>query len=171
MFMKKDPEIELLSQKLGFSRTLFLEKDLMLIDGKNKKELFISLPQQKLALYHPPTEELLRLALEKTNINIIYGLENVHPKDSPHFVRGGLDQVLCAIAAKNNKIIGFSFSDIINSKNQSQTLARMKFNVKLCQKYKVKTLFSTFASHRWELRSAKDLETLWRVLGGKKQKN
>ena len=38
VLMKEDEDISILSKELGFSRTLFLEKDFQLITGKTKKD-------------------------------------------------------------------------------------------------------------------------------------
>ncbi len=92
-------------------------------------------------------------------------MEKIHPKDSLHFVRGGLDQVLCKIAAERGKIIGFSFAELLNSSDQAGWLSRVKANVRLCRKYKVKMLLSTFAVAKMELRSRKDLEAFSRIVG------
>lgn len=161
-------EIEALSKQLGFIRTLFLDKDFLLLETKSKKEILdtFSRAKGKLIIYRPTDEETLRFVLEKTPIKIIFGAEFIAAKDSLHHVRGGLDQVSCTIAAEKEKIIAFSFADLLLAENRGKVLARMKFNIKLCRKYNVKTFFSTFAGNKWELRSAKDLEALWRVLGG-----
>jgi RNase P/RNase MRP subunit p30 len=165
---KESKEISELSKKLGFIKTLFLEKDFVIVDGNSKKELLrqIDRAKGKLTIYKPKTEELLRFALEKTKVDLIYGMELINPKDSVHFVRGGLDQITCRIAAEKSKVIGFSFSDVLNARNKNKIIARMKFNVKLCKKYKVKTFFSTFAKNENELRSTQDLFSFWKVLGG-----
>ena len=157
ILLPKNQEFEELSAKLGFSRTLFLETDAVIIEAKTKKEL---------TLYKPPTEDLLRFALEKTPISMVLGIEHIHPKESTHFVRGGLDQVLCKIAAEKEKTIAFPFSNILNSPQRSKLLARMMFNIKLCKKYKVKVFFSNFSHEKMEMRSARDLLSFWNVLGG-----
>ena len=108
---------------------------------------------------------MLRFVLEKSDVDIVYGMETIHPKDSMHFVRGGLDQVLCKIAAEKGKILAFSFSDILNSSSQGKLLARIMFNVKLCKKYKVPMMVCSFAASKEEMRSAKDLQALGRILG------
>lgn len=164
----ENKEIETLSQRLGFTRTLFLDKDFLLLETKSKKEILdaVSRAKGKPIFYRATDEETLRFVLERTPIKLIFGMEYLAAKDSLHHVRGGLDQVLCKIAAEKGKIVAFSFNDLLLATNKGALLARMKFNIKLCQKYKVKTFFSTFARNKWELRSAKDLEALWRVLGG-----
>ena len=165
---KENTEIESLSKEFGFARTLFIEKDFILLETTSKKEILdtISRAKGKPIFYRATDEETLRFVLERTPIKVIFGTEFIAAKDSLHHVRGGLDQVLCKIAAEKGKIIAFSFHDLLQANNKGALLARMKFNIKLCQKYKVKTFFSTFAKSKWELRSAKDLEALWRVLGG-----
>jgi len=164
----ENKEIGSLSQQLGFTRALFLDKDFLLLETKSKKEILdtVSRAKGKPIFYRATDEEVLRFVLERTPIKMVFGLEFISSKDSVHHVRGGLDQVLCKIAAEKRKIVAFSFHDLLLANNKSVLLARMKFNIKLCQKYKVKTFFSTFASNKWELRSAKDLEALWRVMGG-----
>lgn len=171
-FLKKSPEIEALSKSLGFARTYF-QDDVLFYAGGTKKELLqrVQAAHQKrlLIVYHPLTEEMLRFALERTAVDIILGVESIHPKDSLHFLRGGLDQVLCAIAAKNKKIIAFSVQEILNSKNKPQLLGRMALNLALCKKYKVKTIFSNFSAAAHSLWSANDIITFRQAL--EKQRN
>ncbi len=166
---KENKEIEELSKSLGFTKTLFLERDFVAIEADSKKELIkqTNKIKGKLTIYKPKTEEMLRFALEKSNINVIYGMESINPKDSVHFVRGGLDQITCRIAVEKDKIIAFSFEEILNARNREKMIARIKFNIKLCKKYKVKMFFSNFSKEKFEMRSSKDLFTFWKVLGGK----
>ncbi len=166
VLMKRTLELEEASRKLGFTQTLFLG-DVVPVSGSKKDLLRFTKGRKKgqILIYQSPDEERLRFALEKTTIDLVYGMEKIYPRDSLHFVRGGLDQVLCKIAAEKGKTIAFSFSDLLNSSFRPQTWRRMAANIRLCRKYKVKMLFSTFASSTKELRSAKDLEAVWRVLG------
>ena len=167
VLMKKSVGIEQLSRELGYSKTLFLGDDFTVVEGNTKKEIMAKMKGKLPFFYKASNEEMLRFVLEKTDIELIFSVEIIHPYDSVHFIRSGLDPVLCAIAANREKIIGFSFSDILNSPNKAKTIARMRQNVQLCQKYKVKVLWSTFAGTKEELRSASDLLVLWGVLGGK----
>ena len=106
---KEAKELLELSKKLGFTKTMFLEKDFVIVKAKSKKELLkeIGRAKGKLTIYKTESEELLRFALEKTKIDLIYGMETINPRDSVHFVRGGLDQITCRIAAEKDKIIAF----------------------------------------------------------------
>lgn len=174
LLMKRTDELELLSRKLGFDKILFLESGLVLITTSDKKKLLqeIKVARQKgfFTIYQPRTEEMLRFAMEKTPIDIVVGFESINPKDSLHYVRSGLDQIYCRIAKEKNKILGFSFSEILNSSNQSKLIARMTFNLKLARKYQLKVIFGNFSREKDEMRSAKDLEAFFRVLGGNLKK-
>ena len=105
---KKSPELELFCRELGFSETLFLD-EVELITENNPKLLCQKIEQayhkKKVVIYKATTEALLRLVLERTAAEIVLGVEQINPEDSVHYVRGGLDQVLCKIAAEKGKII------------------------------------------------------------------
>ena len=169
VLMKKSAEIEKLASELGFTKVHFLENDFVVLKGKNPKELLKEIRNardKKLkTAFKANSEEMLRFALEKMPVDIVYGMELIHSKDSVHFVRGGLDQVLCTLAAEKGKIIAFSFTEILNSSERAKLLARIMFNLKLCRKYRVPIAWGSFASTRMEMRSAKDLQALGRVLG------
>ncbi len=167
--MRKSMEIEKLVMDLGFTGVKFLESDFVVLKGKTPKDLLKEIEEAKrkklLTVCKADSEEILRFVLEKAKVDLVMGVENIHPKDSMHFVRGGLDQILCKIAAEKKKIIAFSFAELLNSPNKGKLLARIMFNVKLCKKYKVPIVFASFAASQEEMRSAKDLQALGRVLG------
>ncbi len=164
LFLPRNAAYEEVSSNLGFTKTFFQE-DFLFIEEQSPKHLLQKLSKcQKKVIFRPATEEMIRFAIEKTPISIILGAEKIYAKDSLHYPRSGLDHILCTLAAERGKIIAFSFSDILNAVNREKLLYRMIFNIKLCRKYKVKTLFSTFAKTKEEMRSAKDLEAFWRVL-------
>jgi len=169
---KKSPELELFCRELGFSETLFLD-EVELITENNPKLLCKKIEQayhkKKVVIYKATTEALLRLVLERTAAEIVLGVEQINPEDSVHYVRGGLDQVLCKIAAEKGKIIAFSFAEILQSKDRSKLIGRMRFNLRLCQKYNVKPFFGNFSTDKMGLRSKKDLQAWERIL--LKQKN
>ncbi|PIN73534.1 hypothetical protein COV20_04900 [Candidatus Woesearchaeota archaeon CG10_big_fil_rev_8_21_14_0_10_45_16] len=172
LLMKKDPDTEKLSGELGFTETLFSNSDFAVVEAVTTKELLKKTNEAKrknlLVVFRPATEELLRFALEHSRVDIIFGQEMINPKDSFHYLRGALDQVTCRIAAEKGKTIAFSFAEIQDSDKKGRLLGRMMQNIKLCQKYKVKMLFSTFADSKERLRSTQDLAAFWRVLGGVK---
>lgn len=163
-------EAENLSRKLGFSRTLFLHEDLELVEGSDYKKLLSAIAKaksaKKITVHRAHDERSLRFVLEKTPVDIILGMELIHPKDSLHYPRSGLNQVLCKIAAARGKIIAFSVSDLLRAdENRPQLLRRMGFNIMLCRKYKVQFMVNNFSREVWEMRSAHDLKVVERVLG------
>jgi hypothetical protein len=84
----------------------------------------------------------LRSRLESNSKEIIIGTELIHHQDSFHYLRAGLDQILCKIAKNNNKTIAFSFKQlkqIADPLKQARLLSRMQQNMFLCQKFQVKT--------------------------------
>jgi len=166
LFLPKRKEYEELSADLGFTKTFFPPGDFVFLEESSKNKLLEKLRKihKKIIVYRPATDDLLRFALEKTTVDIFLGVEHLHPKDSVHYLRSGLDQILCTIAAERGKTIAFSFSELLNSPERAKLLARMMFNIKLCQKYKIKMLFSTFTQNKEEMRSAKDLEIFWQTL-------
>ena len=167
ILLRKSIEFEQLSRALGFQETIFLE-DIAWIDEKEKKKLGKAIEearqQKKLIVYCASNEELLRLVLEKMAVDIVVGVEQIHVEDSVHYLRGGLDQILCKIAADRGVALGFSFHDILESRHRGKLLGRMKFNAELCKKYGVKTFFGNFSREKMELRSKKDLEAWKRLL-------
>jgi len=167
LFLKEDLEILKLSSILGFEKTFFLEKGFVIVSGTTKEILNKVQDAQRrkiLTLYIADDEKRLRFILEKTSVDIVMGMEKIFHKDSVHYPKAGLDQILCKIAAEQGKTFGFSLSEILNSKNPGKLMMRMKFNLSLCRKFGVKVILSNFSKDKWEMRSAKDLDAIKRVI-------
>ena len=98
-------------------------------------------------------------------INIIFNIENQAGNDFIHQRNSGLNHILCNLAHKNNKIIGTSFSNLLNNSFNPQLLGRIYQNFSLCKKYNVKTIFASFATNPSELRSPSDLRSFLLSLG------
>ena len=169
MVMKKSGEAEKLSKSLGFNKTFFVDEDFVILSNLSQKDLLkqaSKAKQKKLkVVYKPESEEMLRFALEKAPIDVVFGAEKINLKDSLHFLRGGLDQVTCKIASEKEKNIGFSFRELMDAQNKGRLLGRMKLNASLCRKYRVKVVFLTLFEKTEEMRSAKDLQLFQRLLG------
>ena len=106
-----------------------------------------------------------RKALSNKNTDILLSPEKTRKKDFIHSRNSGLNHVLCKLAKENNIAIGFSFNEILKSKERNKLIGRMMQNIKLCRKYKVKMIFASFAKNKFEMRAAKDLLSFCRVLG------
>jgi RNase P/RNase MRP subunit p30 len=111
-------------------------------------------------------EKINRKAVETKKVDILLNPERNDKKDSFHYRKSGLNQVLCKLAKENNVAIGFNFSNLLDSKGneRSKILGRMIFNYKLCKKYKVKMIFSTFAKNKFELRNKDSMRVFERIL-------
>ncbi|MBT3298655.1 hypothetical protein HN385_07020 [archaeon] len=156
---------------LGFTKTLISGKDFIILeaDNKNKVRKDIDLAKKKgvLVIVNVKDEDTLRYLIEKTKVDIILGIEKINPKDNVHFVRGGLDQIVCKLAVKHEKIIGFSFYDILKSKpgfERAKLLNRIRFNLKLCKKFGVKIYFGNFSKSAMQMRAPKELRAILKVL-------
>lgn len=106
-----------------------------------------------------------REVLERKGADIIYGFEDSLQSDYIHHRASGLNQVLCKIAREKDVAVGFSVSLILNSKRKSVLLGRIKQNVRLCRKYKVKMVIASFSSDPYEMRAVHDLISLFCLLG------
>ncbi|MBS3166262.1 hypothetical protein J4444_04020 [Candidatus Woesearchaeota archaeon] len=172
LLIPKTEELVVLLKELGYNHASF-DSEFKVIETSNKSELLKGIVDgkrnKKKIIFIPKDEELLRFAIEKTEVDMILGVERVHPKESLHYIRSGLDQVLCKLAAEKKKIIAFSFNDILNSGDRAKLISRMMINIIICRKYGVKVYFGLFSKNKEEVRSVSDLFALWRVLGGRKK--
>jgi RNase P/RNase MRP subunit p30 len=112
-----------------------------------------------------------RAIIEKKKADVLFSLENQSRSDFVHHRASGLNHVLCKLANKNKIIVGFSFNTLLkNKENLSQLFGRVMQNIRLCRKYKIKTLIGSFAEKPLEMRSVYDLSSLFSILGmGKKE--
>ena len=118
-------------------------------ENKNKQIIFSS-----------ENDELNRKILEKEKIDLLL-LNQEGRKDFQKQRNSGYNQVLAKIAKKNKITIGINLDEIINSKQKPEILARVKQNIKLCNKNKLKMKFIA-QKHK---RDIYDLKALGLVLG------
>ena len=106
-------------------------------------------------------DKLNRKVLEKLEVDVLL-LKQSKRKDFQKQRNSGLNQVLSKIAKKKNITIGIDLDEIINSKGKqkSEILARVKQNIKLCNKNKLKMKFCG-----GEKRNLYDLKAFGLVLG------
>jgi len=108
-----------------------------------------------------------RKDFEEGRIKMFFDLEKQHGKDFLHQRNSGLNHIMVKIASEKNKMIGFNFSGILNAEDEKKAvlLGRMKQNVKLCRKYKVKMFLGSFAKDPYELRSIYELRAFGVIIG------
>ena len=109
-------------------------------------------------------DELNRKVLEKLGIDVLL-LNLSGRRDRLKQRDSGFNQVLAKIAKKNNVIIGINFDEIIESKNEKREkiLARVKQNIRLCNKNKLKMKF--IIQEKENERNIYDLRAFGLVLG------
>jgi len=116
----------------------------------------------KKIIFSSNDDELNRKILEKEKIDVL--LLNQSGKRDFHRQRdSGFNHILAKLAKKKNIAIGINLDELINSteKEKSAILARIKQNVKICNKNKLKMKFISKNNKRDIL----DLKSLGLVLG------
>ena len=142
-----------------------MEKNFALIEEKNfdkiRKE--ITKNKGKIIVFSSNDINLNRKILDKEQINILL-LSQAERKDKLKQRDSGFDHVVAKIAKKNNITIGINLDEIINSKGKSklEILGRIKQNIKLCNKNKLKMKFISIKGNE---RDIYDLKALGLVLG------
>ena len=130
----------------------------------NLKNLNKAHKQAKLMIAKSSDDD--RMMMEGKKIKMIYGLEESKRKDYLHQRASGLNHIMCELAKRNNIAIGFSYSSLLNKVNShALTLGRIRQNIKLCQKYKLKTAIGSFTEKPLEMRSPCDIQSLFNILG------
>jgi ribonuclease P/MRP protein subunit RPP1 len=116
----------------------------------------------KFIIFSSEDDELNRKILEKEKINVLL-LNQKERKDFQKQRNSGLNQVLAKIAKKNNITIGINLDELIKAeeKKKSDLIARIRQNIKICSKNKVKMKFISKSNKRNQL----DLQALGLVLG------
>jgi len=105
-------------------------------------------------IFSSDDDELNRKVLEKLDINVLL-LKQLKRKDFQKQRNSGLNQVLAKIAKNKNIAIGIDLDEIINStgKQKSEILARIKQNIKLCNKNKLKIKFIGTNRNSYDLKA------------------
>ena len=117
----------------------------------------------KKVIFSSDDDNLNRKILEKEKIDI-FMLLLADRKDFQKQRNSGFNHVLAKIAKKNNIIIGINLDEIINSnlKEKAKVLARVRQNIKLCNKNKLKMRFVFSDKNK---RDIHDLKALGLILG------
>ena len=106
-------------------------------------------------------DELNRKILEKEKIDILL-ISLIGRKDWQKQMNSGLDNVMAKEASKKGVIIAINLDEVINSgeKEKEVILARIKQNIELCTKHKIKMTF--LGKHK---KDKYELKALGLVLG------
>ena len=108
-----------------------------------KARKIINKNKDKKIIFSSDNDELNRKVLEKLEINIIL-LNQKNRKDFQKQRNSGCNQVLAKLAKKKGIAIGINFDELKNSKSlkeKSEIIARVRQNIILCNKNKLKMKF------------------------------
>ncbi len=136
----------------------------ILADSKNLKKIQNKTEEGSVFVAAKSSDKDMEV-MEGSLANLIFSFEENQRKDFIHQRASGLNHILCSLARKNNITIGFSFTSILNAKNRHEILGRMMQNLRMCKKFKVKTIIASFAKNPYEMRSMHDLMSLFKTLG------
>jgi RNase P/RNase MRP subunit p30 len=116
----------------------------------------------KIIIFSSEDDELNRKILEKEKINVLL-LNQEKRKDFQKQRNSGFNQVLAKIAKKNNITVGINLDELIKAegKKKSEVIARVRQNIKICNKNRVKMKFIGKTCKR----SLQDIQALALVLG------
>lgn len=108
-----------------------------------------------------------RSLIEQKKANIIFGFEESAKRDKMHQRFSGLNQVFAQMMHDKGIAYGIDFNTILKSgaAARAQILGRIKQNIVLMRKYKLKTVLASFASNPFEMRSPHDMASFAVSLG------
>ncbi len=132
--------------------------------NKLKNEVKKAKAENKKIIFSSEDDELNRKILEKLQINILL-ISLSKRKDKFKQRNSGFNQVLAKLAKKKGITIGINLDEIIETKGEvkKDILARIKQNIKLCNKNKVQMDFVVLKEKN--KRDVYDLRALGLVLG------
>jgi len=130
-------------------------------DNFDKARRAIRENKGKIIIFSSNDDELNKKILEKEKINVLL-LNLSSRKDRMKQRDSGFNHVLAKLAKKKNISLGINLDEIINSesKGKSEILARVRQNIKLCNKNKLKIKFISD-----EKRDGYNLKSLGLILG------
>ncbi|MBN1646237.1 hypothetical protein JW868_04325 [Candidatus Woesearchaeota archaeon] len=106
-----------------------------------------------------------RKFLEQKHTTFVYNAEKQPGRDHIHQRRSGLNQVLAALACKNNITILFNYRQLFDKKQQHLILGKMEQNARIIRKAKCKYAVVSCATKPTQLRNPKDVEAMYSILG------
>jgi RNase P/RNase MRP subunit p30 len=133
--------------------------------SKLKELVKKSKAEGKTIIYSSEDDELNRKVIEKLQINILL-INQSKRKDFQKQRNSGFNQIIAKAMKKNNIQLGINFDEIIEAnslKEKAEILARIKQNIFLCNKNKVKMQF--IIKKEKNSRNLYDLKSLGLVLG------
>ena len=131
---------------------------------KARKAIHEAQKEKKIIIFNSEDDELNRKILEKLQIHILL-INLTGKKDFQKQRNSGFNQVLAKIAKEKDVAIEINFDKIIQASQyeKPKIIARLKQNIKLCNKNKLKMKF--IIQNPENQRDTYDLKSLGAVLG------
>jgi|SRR3989338_3235029 len=128
---------------------------------KARKRISEARKAGKEAIFSGDDDELNRKVLEKEEIDILL-LNLKARKDRMKQRDSGFNHVLAKLAKKKNVAIGINFDEITSSgaKEKTEIIARIRQNIKLCNKNKLKMFFISPSKKALDVYSLRSLGTV-----------
>ncbi len=104
-----------------------------------------------------------RIGWMKQDVKLVFDIE-----ESDHFMNqkdSGMNVAIAQQMKQYNCMYGINFSRILSYKDRFDLLGSFIQNIVLCNKYKVKVVFVSFAKLPLEMRNPEDLKAFGRILG------
>jgi len=129
-----------------------------------KARIKIKKNSDEIIIFSSEDDDLNTKVLEKIPINILL-INQSQRRDFQKQRNSGFNQVMARLAKKNKVLIGINLDEIISSekKQKAEILARIKQNIKLCNKNKISMKFISL--NEKNQRNIYDLKSLGLVLG------
>lgn len=162
-----EEEFLLMADKLGTKGVLFLYKGKPpVLESKSKVKIFYG----KLGEGGPFSFTIgERNFVESKASRFHYGFQDLEQKDSLHYRKSGINQVIGKLLKEKEKVLVIDMESFVLSKSIAKSLGRLKFNLEMAKKYEFNLVICSFASNPWNMRSSKDFEGLIRSLGYQKE--
>jgi RNase P/RNase MRP subunit p30 len=102
-------------------------------------------------------DEDARHVIEKFKPDIIFNFENSSRKDFIHHRNSGMNHIIAKLMCDKGVKLGVSFANLLESGKRDVLIGRIKQNLRLCKKYKVDVIVSSFAKDVYRLRCEKEM--------------
>ncbi|MDD5054470.1 MAG: hypothetical protein PHG04_03780 [Candidatus Nanoarchaeia archaeon] len=144
-----------------------LKKRLKIFSSSAKIKEKLDFKKTDLVFFSPKTEQDLKTAV---NMALPYGIinsENIHGKDSLHFIKSGIDDSIAKEMGKKKIAIVFNLSLLLKSAPPKRALIirRMKENMKKAVKFDVPVLFASLAENEYELFNGEQIKAWAQYFG------
>ncbi len=133
--------------------------------NKLKNEVKGAKSEGKEIIYSSNDDELNRKVIEKLDVDVLL-INLSERKDFQKQRNSGFNQVMAKECKKNNIALGINLDELIeelDSKIKGEIFGRIKQNIELCKKYKIKVKFIVIKEKN--KRNIYDLKSLGLMLG------